>query len=67
VVGQADDEVNGAVFATEAEIGIEVADRGAVVFVVPRLICRQGMRQKICRKHSEICSNDRGERRSWTL
>ena len=44
MVGQAGDKVNGAVFATEAEIGIEVAHRGAVVFVVPRLICRQGER-----------------------
>ena len=32
MVGQAGDEVNGALFDTEAEIGIEVADRGAVVF-----------------------------------
>jgi len=35
--------------------------------VVPHLICRQGMRQAICRKHSEICPNHHGEERSWTL
>ena len=35
--------------------------------VVPHLTYRQGMRQAIGRKHSEICPKHHGERRSWTL
>ena len=35
--------------------------------IVPHFICKEGLRQDIFWKHSEICPNDRGGRWPWTL